>query len=99
MPRLSPYPQVYDPDPNSQKRGTSCCRHAAFIDGLDLFASSTFSMLPEEIWGLLSSFHTHLADAEKWGSLGRKLSTSIHTNAWASKLLSPFCTVPRLHKF
>ncbi|CAE7538712.1 msl3 [Symbiodinium natans] len=40
--------EVYDPDPNSQKRGTSCCRHAAFIDGLDLFASSTFSMLPEE---------------------------------------------------
>ena len=40
--------QVYDPDRLGCNTGRSYCRHAAFIDGLDLFADKVFKISPED---------------------------------------------------
>jgi len=36
--------EVYDPDPESWRRHKSCCRHASFVDGTELFDCNAFQL-------------------------------------------------------
>lgn len=40
--------EVYDPDPDSWRRFKSYCKHASFMDGIELFDCKMFSMSPNE---------------------------------------------------
>jgi len=39
---------VYDPDPESWKRGKANCRHGGFMDGTELFDNKFFNLSPNE---------------------------------------------------
>ncbi|CAE7676373.1 pks5, partial [Symbiodinium sp. CCMP2456] len=41
--------EVYDPDDSSVKKAKSACRHAAFLDGVELFPSHAFKMPEQDV--------------------------------------------------